>query len=205
MVKHIFAVDVSETAIKELEKRLDDLYYTRREDAEKIEAFVADAENLGDLRADVMLLSFFGANRKILDSVFERAGRRAIIIMRGRDAVGIDMIRDSHSEFSSVETEAYLEEKGYRYKKNTMEMQLGKPFRTIGEIHRFLGEYGQSLYRDDADCISLGEGCESIDGIEAKVAGAEERIIKTNRFDFPYYLPKSINVAIYIVVKTQGR
>jgi SAM-dependent methyltransferase len=202
MVKHIFAVDVSSAAIDELEKRLDELYYIRREDAEKIEAVVADAENLGELRADVMLLSFFGASRKILDDVFERADRRVIIIMRGREVTGIDMIGESYSEFSSAETEAYLEEKGYRYKKNTMEMQLGKPFRTIEEIHRFLGEYGQSLCPRDADCISLGVGCEGIDEIEARVAGAEERIIKTNRFDFPYYLPKSINVAIYIAVKT---
>jgi len=72
------------------------------------------------------------------------------------------------------EIEAYLNENYYTYKKTEMMMEFGQPFRTIEDIHRFL------------DCMGLGG------------SSAEDRIIRTDRFDFPYYLPKQMHVVLFI-------
>jgi SAM-dependent methyltransferase len=205
MVRHITAIDNDEAAIRDLTQHLDRIYFTNRESAEKIAAELADANDLADRTWDAVALSFFGTSRETLDKLLPRARRRAFIFMYGRPpAAGPDPFADAGSNLTFSETESYLLEKGYAFKKNVMEMQFGQPFKTIEDIHTFLKEYGGSFGRDIA-CIDLGADDAMDDAAIKRVTDAEERIIKTNRFDYPYYLPKSISAALFIIVKKTAR
>ena len=182
MVKSIDAIDNDPVAIDYLTVILDEIYTTNRTAAEKIKPRLASLEDLGEENWDVVMLSFFGVNASILKSALAHANRRALIFIHGRpEKEGPLCVADESEKFSVSEMEAYLKENQYAFRKSIMEMQFGQPFKTLGNIHSFLSSYGEE------------------DDFEKRVASAEERIIKTNRFDYPYYLPKSISVALFII------
>ncbi|MDR2157324.1 MAG: hypothetical protein LBO81_06050, partial [Clostridiales Family XIII bacterium] len=104
----------------------------------------------------------------------------------------------------------YLTRSGCKYKKTVAELQFGQPFKTIEEIHAFLDSFpgsnapapeipdpSDTAFPTPEDVPAIGDGFDP----EKYALSAEERIIKTNRYDYPYYLPRSLNVAIFIVVK----
>jgi len=184
MVSKIDAIDNNPAAIDDLTSRLEDVFATNRAIADKITPRLAALEELSAEKWDAVLMSFFGIDEKIIESLLSLAEHRAFIYMHGRDdQKGPLAVLNDGKKFSAEEMEAYLAANRYKYKKSVMEMQFGQPFKTIGDIHTFLSGFG--------------DGSEDS---ERYIAGAEERIIKTNRFDFPYYLPKSISVVLFIIL-----
>ncbi|MDR1816369.1 MAG: class I SAM-dependent methyltransferase [Clostridiales Family XIII bacterium] len=187
MVRSVTAIDRDELCIRTLDKELDRVYYTNRAVAEKIEPRLADAHSLGDERWDAVVTAFFGVDGTLLEKLIGHARRRALIFTRGRASSSpVDAgFGESEQEpkLSAEEIEAHLAEAHYAFKKTGMEMQFGQPFKKIEDIHRFLaGTFGS-------------EGEEA----ERRAADAEERIVKTNRFDYPYYLPKNVSVTLFVV------
>ena len=186
-VKSIDCIDRDEVVINELNMQLDEVFYTNRAVAEKITPIKSDISELGDMEWDAVMMSFFGASEKILKEVLPRARKRAILLMTGRvQPGGIDLLNPLPSDLSYVEVEDYLNSAGYAFKRSTMDLQFGHPFKQIEEIQEFLLSY------DNGDSKEF----------ERMAASAEERIIKTNRFDYPYYLPINVNVIQFIVVKS---
>ena len=184
MVAGIEAVDSDSAAIGDLKARLDDVFLTDRYTAEKINPRLASLKELEGEAWDVVLISFFGVDSESLEAALALARRRVIVFMHGRpDAEGLLASEDDGGKFSALELEAFLGARGIVYKKSVMEMQFGQPFKSIEDIHRFLAEYGG----DD----------------EKRMTDTEERIVRTNRFDYPYYLPKSISVATFIILAGQ--
>ena len=185
MVASIDAIDNDSAAIEDLKKRLDNVALTDRNTADKIRPRLAPIEDLKEGESwDVVTLSFFGVSEEVLGSTLPRAKHRALVYMHGRpDTEGPFASYPDAEKLSLAELEDYLNRKNLTYKKSVMEMQFGQPFKTIGDIHTFLSGFG--------------DGSEDS---ERYIAGAEERIIKTNRFDFPYYLPKSISVVLFIIL-----
>ena len=193
MVKSIDAIDSDSAAIEDLRKRLDNVSMTDRRTAEKIHPRLLNAEDLKDESWDVVVMSFFGVDEEILGRVLPLAKERALIYMHGRpDADGPLAAIDDGSKFSVVDMENYLKRNNLVYKKNVMEMQFGQPFRLIEDIHRFLMEY-----RVQVELNSEKE--EAVGGMEKRFTDIEDRIVQTNRYDYPYYLPKSVSVAFFIV------
>ena len=183
MVKSIDAIDSDPAAIDYLTNRLEEIYITNRNISNKIKPRLESLENITGESWDVVLLSFFGINESVFKKVLPLANRRLLIFMHGRpDKTGPFSASGEEKTFSVSEMEAYLKEKNYSYKKSVMEMQFGQPFKSISDIHAFLSSY----YSDSGD-------------FEKRMVDAEDRIIKTNRFDYPYYLPKSISVALFII------
>ena len=186
-VKSITAIDNDGFIIDELNNQLDEVFYTDRVVAEKITPIIKDVRDLGDMEWDVVMMSFFGASEEILREVLPRAKKRLILFMMGRSqSTGIDLIKQSSSNLSHVEVEDFLNRERYAFKRSNIDLQFGHPFKQIEEIHEFLKKY------DSGDPAEF----------ERRAASAEERIIKTNRFDFPYYLPKSVNIVQFIIVKS---
>jgi len=193
MVCSVDAIDNDRVAIEDLKKNLDDVATRDRRTAEKIWPRLASIEDVKYESWDVVTLSFFGLNEEILDTVLTLAEQRAFIYMHGRpDADGPIASYDDGFKFSPAEMEEYLEEREFIYKKNVIEIQFGQPFRGISDIQRFLMEYRVRIE-------TRGTENEMQDNIEKRFADIEERIIQTNRLDYPYYLPKNISVALFII------
>jgi len=187
MVKKIDAIDNDPVAIEYLTNWLEEIYITNRNISDKITPRLAALEDITEETWDVVTMSFFGVNEKILEKALLLATRRLLIFMHGRpEKTGPLSIINDDKTFNVSEVESYLKEKNYSYKKNVMEMQFGQPFKSIGDIHSFLSSYNSG------------------DDFEKRMTDAEERIIKTNRFDYPYYLPKSISVALFIISAGQS-
>jgi hypothetical protein len=219
-VRSIKAIDIDEAALAEVERRIDEELATNHNDARKIETLHRDAYELSDERWDIVLMSFFADSPAIVDRMLSLADRRGVIVMHGHERGGIfDPVRDDKPRMTVQQMEDYLTSKGYGYRKSMIDLQFGQPFRTIKEIHEFLGDNVDSGC--EADIIE-GIGDDIPDGEEAfdapDVAGgadrngggvfdidnlvysAEDRIIKTKRYDYPYYLPRNLHTALFIVV-----
>ena len=182
MVAYIDAIDINEAAIASLTARLDDVFDTSADVADKVKPRISD---LRDLQGawDVVLLSFFGVNEEVFETALPLAKKRVMIFMHSRrEASEPFSPEDDGTKFTAPEMEAFLKERGFVYKKTVMEMQFGHPFKTIDEIHSFIGEYSDAKW----------------------IANAEERVVKTNRFDYPYYLPRSVGVAMFIIAVNKG-
>jgi len=193
MVASIDAIDNDGVAIADLEARLDDVRFTDRMTAEKIRPRLAAMEDLEGESWDVVTLSFFGVDDTLLKTVLPLAKERALIYMHGRhDAEGPLASLDDGDKFLVADMEKYLLQNDYIYKKNVMEMQFGQPFRDIDDIHKFLMAYRVHLE------LSETEASRNYD-VEKLISDAEEKIIQTKRFDYPYYLPKSTSVALFII------
>ena len=193
MVARLDAIDNDAVAIADLIARLDDVSLTDRITAEKVKPRLMSLEDLKGESWDAIVMSFFGVDEAVLESVLPLAGKRALIYMHGRrDAEGLLASEDDGKKLSAADLENYLGEKGLAYKKNVMEMQFGQPFREIGDIHKFLRNYRVELEIND----TYGE---LHDNVEKLITDAEERIIQTKRYDYPYYLPKSVSVALFII------
>ena len=204
MVASIDAIDIDKAAIGDLEARLDDVFLTNRAVADKVRPRAAALEELEGESWDVVMMGFFGIDEESLGKALRLATRRALVFMHGRpDTAGPLAASDDGEKFSAAQMEAFLEENGYTYKKTVLEMQFGQPFKTIEDIHAFLSEYGLQADRE-IECMDIGEDGFADDEVVKRVARAEERIIKTNRFDYPFYLPKSISVALFIILVGRG-
>ena len=197
MVASIDAIDNDRVAIDDLTARLDDVALTSKSIADRIRPRLA---SIGDLKGeswDAVSTCFFGVNEEVLEAALPLAKRRAFIFMHGRpDADGPLAAMNDGNKFSASEMEAFLKRNKFVFKKSVMEMQFGQPFRKIEDIHSFLEEYKEFFEIQGAEYDP--ERC-----VERRVTDVEERIIKTKRYDYPYYLPKSISVALFIIRTAQ--
>jgi SAM-dependent methyltransferase len=201
MVASITAIDNDVLALDDLQARLDDVFQTNKYISDRIAPQLGDIRALTDEAWDVVLLSFFGVDKALLDDVLPRARKRALLYTHGRhEAYGSAPLPDDNGngKFDARDIEAYLDANHYAYKKNVLEMQFGQPFKTIEDIHTFLGKYGEG--NQELSCIDLSRVTVLDDDAIKRMTDAEERIVKTDRFDYPYYLPKSLSVALFIVV-----
>jgi SAM-dependent methyltransferase len=199
MVRGITAIDNDALAIDDLRSRLDDVFQTNKYVADRITPVLGDIRAFTEEEWDVVLLSFFGVDKALLEDVLPRARKRALLYTHGRqEAFGSAPLPDSEGKFDAQDIEDYLLDKHLPYKKNVLEMQFGQPFKTIEDIHTFLGKYGDG--KQEMSCIDLSRVNVLDDDAIKRMTDAEERIVKTDRFDYPYYLPKSISVALFIVV-----
>jgi hypothetical protein len=180
-VASITAIDTDESALAEVEKHIDTELAANRNDAGKISTLLKDASDVGGdgRRWDVVLLSFFGASIEETGRLLSLADRRGIVIMHSKYEEGIfDPIPASDREDRSADKlEEYLAREGYGFRKSAVDLQFGQPFRTIDDIHEFLRSYEA----------------------ERLIYSIEDRIIKTKRYDFPYYLPRNLRAAVYII------
>ena len=185
MVTGIDAIDSDAAAIGDLKERLDDVFLTDRRTAEKIRPRHMSFMDIDGESWDVALMCFLGIDTAMFKTALALAKRRILVFMHGRpDADGPLASSNDGGKLSAAELEDLLNTGGFKFKKNIMEMQFGQPFKSLEDIHRFLSAYGG----DDA---------------EKRMTDAEERIVKTNRFDYPYYLPKSISVAAFVILAGQ--
>ena len=193
MVRRLDAIDNDDVAIADLIARLDDVSITDRATAEKVKPRLMSVEDLKGEHWDAIVLSFFGIDESLLENALPLAGKRALIYMHGRpDTEGLLASEDDGKKFSAADLENYLDQKGLAYKKSVIEMQFGQPFRDIGDIHKFLMKCRVDLETGETSNVQH-------DNIEKLLTDAEERIIQTKRFDYPYYLPKSVSVALFII------
>lgn len=194
MVLSIDAIDSDRAAIEDLSARLENVFLTSRYAAEKIRPRLCSLEELAGESWDVVTLSFFGMNEEVFEAVMRLARRRVLVYMHGRpDTSGFLAPEEDGRKFSAADMEDLLNKRGFVYKKSAMEMQFGQPFKSIEDIHGFLAGLREGS----------AEGAAG-DAAVRRIADIEERIVKTDRFDYPYYLPKSVSVALFIILAEQG-
>jgi predicted RNA methylase len=212
---HITAVDIDPLAISQLEVHIDSELRAGHGTAGRVEPVCADMRGVSG-EWDVVLMSFYGADLDETAHLMSMANRRVIFIVHGRESNGRFDPAPSASggRRTAEELERFLHENDYRFRKSIVDLQFGQPFRTIEEIHDFLGGYNYDMedvdIADFNDALSPrnqfgthGEGLAAAeDGfdIERLVVSTEERIIKTDRYDYPYYLPRNMCVGIITVV-----
>lgn len=202
-VRSLTAIDTDEDALAEVEKRIDEELAANHSDAAKIETLHKNAFELEQERWDVVLMSFFADTPAEAGKMMSLAAQRSVIIMRGNEYGDVmDPIMPGMSGMSVEEMESYLASAGYGYRKNVIDLQFGQPFRTLDEIHEFIEDRtaaaGAAPATGDAAAGGDKGGAMSLDP-DRLAYSVEDRIIKTKRYDYPYYLPRNLRTAIFIV------
>lgn len=178
-VAEITAIDQNEKAIKDYNKRINEL------GIKNITAKVGDVNEISDERWDVLLLSFFG-NRDELGRLLTLARHKAVIISFGNDDVKKDRQNYEHKYKSTTESkEAYLDANGYSYIKIENTMEFGQPIKSIEDAHSYFDAY---LLEEDANKRK------SI--IEKNMEGV---VPAYDDEKFPYYFSKKKDIGILIV------
>jgi hypothetical protein len=139
-----------------------------------------------------------------MDRLLSMANRRGVIITYEYGRGGrFDPIPMGERRQSAAEIEAHLESKGYGFRRSVVDLQFGQPFKTIDDIHAFLDSYRVDAADFGLSDISCDDALAPDEGgfdLERMVFSDEDRIIRTKRYDYPYYLPRSLRVAIFVVV-----
>lgn len=196
-VKSITAIDIEPKILAEVDNMIDEELYSGNESVGIIETLQADTSNLSeDMRWDVVLFNFYNVPFEELDELISRANRRAIIIVDGKESnMKFHPKSVTRNAYTAPDLEKHFNEKGYKFKKEVVEMQFGYPFKTLGDVQRFLEHYQEEEISNDAALnVDVSSNPEKL------LASIEERIIKTNRYDYPYYLPKSVSVGVFVIV-----
>jgi hypothetical protein len=197
-VRSITAIDTDGDALAEVEKRIDEELSANHNDAGKITTLMKDAAELGDERWDVVMMSFFASSAEMAGRMLALADHRSVIIMHGNERGGIfDPIRTDSPRMSVQAMEDYLTGNGYGYRKSVVDLQFGQPFRSIGAIHEFISDKAQSGHGAEYIAEGIEVGGDEADTERLKYS-LEERIIKTNRYDYPYNLPRKMRTAVFI-------
>jgi len=169
-VSKITAIDSEEAAIESLRAETDARGTTGR-----IDPVLRDFRDLdAGERWDAVLLAFVGVDARLLDDLIGRAKKRALLFVRPRPP-----IPDEPEILGAPETERHLTEQGYSFGKIVTELEFGQPFRGAHDAEEYLAE----LARQD----------------EKKALEARERIVRAERPDYMYYLPKSVEVSFFPV------
>ncbi len=88
--------------------------------------------------------------------------------------------------FSSDGVEEYLKQHGIKYTVEKHSLEHGQPFRSIREAEAFARDHNESMTEEEA---------------KAYLAGALQ---ETGREDYPYYLPKKKNFALFVIKKYES-
>lgn len=179
MVSRITAIDNDEAAIDSLRAETERVLSARPaqqpDTAGKIRPVLRDFGGLGaDERWDAVLLAFVGVDARLLDSLIERARKRALIFVRPRPP-----IPDEPEVLGVPETERHLAKRGYSFEKITAKLEFGQPFRSLHDAEAYLAE----LARQDKE----------------KARDAEKHLVLTERSEYPVFLPKSVEVSFFPV------
>lgn len=197
-VNSITAIDTDEEVLNEVDKKIDEELYKGNESAGKIKTLNSDTQNLpDDINWDAVLMLFYNLPYEELDALIERGSRRAIIILDGKSSNSkFNPSSENNNVITAPELEEHLTNKGYKFKKNIIDMEFGYPFKNLKDIQDFLSQFNADFEGEDiASNVNVKEDPDKL------FAAAEERIIKTNRFDYPYYLPNSVSIGIFIIIK----
>ena len=158
---------------------------------ERITPLDLNAARLEGRKWDVALFSFRGAALESLDSVIAMAERRAVLLVYSRspDELFNDNVAWEMAQVTAAsDVEGFLKQRSFDFHDKQVELQFGRPFKSIEDIHGFI----------NAQSAIAGEN--DIDAVEQAMR-IEERIVKTGRYDYPYYLPRNISVRIFIILK----
>ncbi|MDR0851186.1 MAG: hypothetical protein LBN36_01695 [Clostridiales Family XIII bacterium] len=195
-VKCIDAIDADGTIIENVKARIEQEYISGHHSADRIRPETCTSEDLGDRTWDIVLLSFYGTSYPALEDLIGRAKHRAIIVLHGRHTNGrFDPYEDESKKMTAEELEPFLIKGGYTFKKMIVDLQFGLPFKSIEDIHGFLSEYVTP------EPEASGSDTAAADIYEKQMLSIEERIIKTDRYDYPYYLPNNFCVGIFVITK----
>ena len=205
MVAKVTAIDSEEVAITELRIELESLIVADRPSPyRRIEPWLCDLRELGadarigcahgtrrgsasqlaDLRRrscwDAVVMSFVGVDAQLLDNLIGRARKRALLYFRHRS-----FDPDAPEILGAPETERHLAERGYSFTKTVTELEFGQPFCSLPDAEEWLADLAKRK--------------------EAKARKARESLVETGRSDYPYYLPKTVEVTFFVVTPLESQ
>lgn len=167
----VTAVDRSDDALRVLRENL------RRYGTENVRIVCSPiAEAVPERPYDAMVFCSFGRIDEILRVSAQQCCGTVLIAKKVRTAprFGVQGRRLHHE--SAEQARAALTARGIPFEMQLHKIPLGQPFRTVDDAVRFFALYNP--------------------GCEIDRAWVEERLTRTAREDFPYYLPEQGRVAL---------
>jgi SAM-dependent methyltransferase len=194
-VNSISAVDRDPLVLAKINTRIDNLASHGREAISRIDTLQADAEVLPAYTWDALLFSFYMPPLDKLVELFAHAHHRCILIVHEPRGGGrFDSMPEYLPLITADELDEWLKTSGYYYNKEEVTLQFGQPFKSIDDVHLYIKNYvarakSSGFYDDNSSVLDS----------ERLMLSIEDSITKTDRLDFPYYLPYNFHVKIFIV------
>lgn len=179
-VPHVTAVEIDEEAIRVLRKNC------TAKGIDNVTALCSDAFSMGEKQQfDCMIFCVFGSMEEVLSIGKKHCCGDILMITRNekhhRFSSEQDALRDRKYSFENYCYE--LRQRSIPFEAREFTLEFGQPFRSLEDAAAFYELYSKSGDISQAELM--------------------ERLEKTNRQDFPYYLPKKSNLG-FIRITMKG-
>ncbi|MDR2133145.1 MAG: class I SAM-dependent methyltransferase [Clostridiales Family XIII bacterium] len=192
-VRDILCVDRNEAAIGALNELL------RARGTRNVVARAMDANALVGERWDAAIMSFFGSSLEDIARFLTLCDKRMILIVHEKSSTGrrVNAISLRAKPFGAAEVSGFLSERGLRFRETRAALEFGQPFKSLADARDFIRTYASlaSHAASAADEAAWERLCEDM----------ERRLARTGRADYPLYLPKRKNLAVFAVEKSAIR
>jgi precorrin-6B methylase 2 len=189
-VQSVVCIDQNEAAIKALNELI------RSRGARNVVARVADVNELAVEKHDAVILSFFGSSVDAITHFMTFCDKRMILIVHETpsSANRVNAVSLRPKPLGADEVRGFLTERGMPFKKLSAVIEFGQPFKSLDDAKDFILVY--------ASATSEAAGvCDAGDRGERLYDDMEKRLVETRLPNYPLYLPKPKEVAVFIVDK----
>ncbi|MDR0886086.1 MAG: hypothetical protein LBN22_06990 [Clostridiales Family XIII bacterium] len=154
-------------------------------DAGKIMPILKDAKTIVQGSYDAVIMAFFPISLERLIDFMMIATKKVFFIVHNHDyEIERNMFRANPNQIKAPELEAFLEPYNFKYKKHVITTEFGQPFRCMDDVHLFLNIYARGA--NEPERSKIRQRC-------------EDRIEHTDSIEFPYFLSRTVSIAVFSV------
>jgi hypothetical protein len=189
-VRSVVCIDQNEAAIKSLNELI------RSRDARNIVARVADVNELAVEKHDAVIMSFFGSSVDAIARFMSFCDKKMILIVheKSSSAKRVNAVSLRPKPLGADEVRGFLTERGLSFKKLSAVIEFGQPFKSLADAKDFILVYASATSEAAGVSDAGGRG-------ERLYNDMEKRLVETGLPNYPLYLPKPKEVAVFIVDK----
>jgi predicted RNA methylase len=181
-MRSVLCIDRNETAITVLRALI------RARGLHNVDARAADAKALAGERRDAVMMSFFGTSADDVARFLSFCDKRMILIVHENASAR------RRKPLDAVEVANFLTDCGARFLKIGASLEFGQPFASLADAREFARVYANAAPSADG-AADWERHCED----------TEKRLVETGRSDYPLYLPKRKELAVFVVEKAARR
>jgi precorrin-6B methylase 2 len=184
-VRGVVCVDRNEAAIN----ALNGLISARG--ASNVAARVADANELAaDERHDAVIMSFFGSSVDAVARFMTLCVKKMILIVHAKPSPAgrVNAVSLRPKPLGADEVRRFLTGRGASFREFDAAIEFGQPFKSREDARDFLRVYASETAR-----------AAGVVGPERLCDDMENRLVETGESDYPLYLPKPKELAMFVV------
>jgi hypothetical protein len=189
-VRSIVCIDQNTAVIEALNE------FIRARGAHNIVAHAADVNALAGESRDAVIMSFFGSSVGAIARFMSFCEKKMILIVHEKPMPSkrVNAVSLRPKPLGAAEVRGFLTDRGLAFQKLSAVIEFGQPFKSLDDAKDFILVYASST----SEAAGFND---TDDRGERLYSDMEKILVKTGSPDYPLYLPKPKEIAVFIVEK----